>query len=189
MQRGGKAELAPRERRYTLRHECNKTHPKPDRPADTRPRVLYRVHVRNTSTPERGSWATYVTHVRTRVGMSKAELARRLGVDRGTVHRWETGQTRPEDAVVVTKFADLFGLDIDEVLTEAGLRLLDRPARTDESVPLDPDVKLIMRRLADPNVTEAEKVIIRATLQHLARIADRQDRDQDKRDDEGRAAS
>lgn len=145
-------------------------------------RALYPVHVRNTPTPQRGNWATYVTATRERVGMSKAELARRLGVDRGTVHRWESGQSRPEDATVVTAFANLFGLDTDEALTAAGLRLSARPAGSPtENAPLDPDVKIIMRRLADPNVSEPEKVIIRATLRHLAQIAEQQSRERNNR--------
>ena len=32
-----------------------------------------------------------------RRGLNKAEFGRLVGVDRGTVHRWETGQTRPDD--------------------------------------------------------------------------------------------
>lgn len=170
-----------------MRQPRRKTHPKGVRPADMHNRPLYPVHVRNTSTPGRGNWATYVTATRERVGMSKADLARRLGVDRGTVHRWEAGQNRPEDAAVVTAFADLFGLDVDEALTAAGLRLSPTPAsRPTKEVPLDPDVKLIMRRLTDPNVSEPEKATIRATLRYLADLADRQQRDEG--DGKGRAA-
>ncbi|MGC1214125.1 MAG: helix-turn-helix transcriptional regulator [Micromonospora sp.] len=141
--------------------------------------------MRNTSPAARGTWATYVTTTRERIGMSKAELARRLGVDRGTVHRWEAGTTRPEDAAVVHAFADLFGLDADEALTAAGLRLAGpKTARPAKEPPLDPDVLLIMRRLANPDVSEAEKTIIRATLRHLAQIAE-----QAERRNGGRAAS
>lgn len=132
------------------------------------------MHVRNTLPPERGNWATYVATVRERVGMSKAELARRLGIDRGTVHRWETGKNRPEDPAVVQAFAELFGLDVDEALIAAGLRLGATTVRTPTSEPpLDPDLKIIMRRLTDPNVSEAEKISIRATLRYLADIAER----------------
>ena len=165
-----------------------KTHPNAPRPADMHNRALYGVRVRNASPAPRGTWATYVTATRERVGMSKAELSRRLGVDRGTVHRWEAGQTRPEDPIVVSAFAELFGLDIDEALTAAGLRL-DRPtaAAPRREPPLDPDVLIVMRRLANPNVSEAEKVIIRATLRHLAQIAEQAER---RGDDGGnRAAS
>ncbi len=139
--------------------------------------VLYRVHVGNTPTPERGNWATYVTATREHIGMSKAELARRLEVDRGTVIRWESGKSRPEDAEVVARFAELFGLDADEALAAAGLRPNAAPtARPTRDVPLDPDLKVIMRRLTDPNVGEPEKNTIRATLRYLAQLAEQQER-------------
>ncbi|MEU4772926.1 helix-turn-helix transcriptional regulator [Micromonospora sp. NPDC023644] len=130
-----------------------------------------------TTTPERGNWATYVTRVREHVGMTKSELARRLGVDRGTVIRWESGKSRPEDAVVVTAFAELFDLDVDEALTAAGLRVSATPAaRPNRDAPLDPDLKVIMRRLTNPDVSEAEKTTIRATLRYLAQVAEQQER-------------
>lgn len=109
--------------------------------------------------------------------MSKAELARRLGVDRGTVIRWESNKSRPEDAHVVTRFAELFGLDADEALTAAGLRVAAAtPTRPARDVPLDPDLKVIMRRLTDPNVSEPEKNTIRATLRYLAQMAEQHER-------------
>lgn len=139
--------------------------------------LLYRVPVGNPATQARGAWAAYVTAVRERVGMSKSELARRLGVDRGTVHRWESETSRPEDATVVTAFAELFDLDTDEALTAAGLRVsATPPTRPTRDAPLDPDLKIIMRRLTDPGVGEAEKTSIRATLRYLAQIAEQQER-------------
>ncbi len=148
--------------------------PQPPRPADMHHRVLYRVHVRTNATPGRGAWATYVASARERVGMTKVELARRLGVDRATVGRWEAGMNRPEDADLVHRFADLFGLDVDEALAAAGLRPTTKPvARPTKEPALDPDLVVILRRLADPDVPAAEKAIIRATLQYLAGLAER----------------
>lgn len=86
--------------------------------------------------------------------MNKAELGRRLGVDRGTVHRWETGQTRPDDATVVQTFAALFGLDLDEALSAAGLRPGERP---DAPTPLDAELELVRN---DPGLTPDVKVSI-----------------------------
>lgn len=139
--------------------------------------LIYRVPVGIPASQQRGAWAAYVTATRERVGMSKAELERRLGVDRGTVIRWESEKSRPEDATVVTAFADLFGLDVDEALTAAGLRVsATPPTRPTRDVPLDPDLKIIMRRLTDPATPEAEKTSIRATLRYLAQIAAQQER-------------
>lgn len=105
--------------------------------------------------------------------MTKAELGRRLGVDRGTVHRWETNQTRPDDPNLVSAFAELFGLDVDEALDRAGLKPGTPTLSPSRDGPLDPDVKIVLRRLADPNVSDVEKATIRATLRYLADLADR----------------
>ncbi|MDG4798947.1 helix-turn-helix transcriptional regulator [Micromonospora sp. WMMD980] len=140
-----------------------------------------------TPAPQRGTWAAYVRATREHVGMSKVELARRLSVDRGTIGRWESGESRPERAPVVEAFAGLFGLDPDEALAAAGLRsgttAQTRPSR---DVPLDPDLKIIMRRLTSPDASEAEKATIRATLRYLAQVAEQQERGTQRPD---RAAS
>lgn len=107
--------------------------------------------MRNTSGPQRGNWATYARTARETAGLNKAALARRLGVDRATIHRWETGQTRPEDAGLVQAFAAIFGLDLDEVLSAAGLRPSDAaemPPALDAEIELvrnDPDLDLDMK--------------------------------------------
>lgn len=138
-------------------------------PAEIPQRVIYRVGVPASS--RRDTWATYVQAARERVGMTKTELARRLGVDRATIARWETGANRPEDADMVARFAHLFGLDLDEALAAAGLRPTARPpARPVKEPALDPDLVLLARRLADPKVSAAEKATIRATLQYLANL-------------------
>lgn len=103
--------------------------------------MLYRVHMRNTSAAERGTWATYSTAARTAAGLSKAEAARQLGVDRGTVHRWETGQNRPENAEVVQAFARVYGLDVDEVLVAAGLRPGEAPVEPTREA--DEEIELV----------------------------------------------
>ncbi|MEU4777504.1 helix-turn-helix transcriptional regulator [Micromonospora sp. NPDC023633] len=139
--------------------------------------VPYGVHVGNTATPDRGTWASLVTTTRERVGMNKSELARRLGIDRTTIIRWESGRSRPEDPAVVEAFAALFGLNADEVLVAAGLRVgTSPPGRSTSDPPLDPDMVIIMRRLTSPTASEAEKATIRATLRYLADLADRTER-------------
>lgn len=53
--------------------------------------------------------------------LGKTELARQLGIDRGTVHRWEIGRTRPEDPELVRRIAEVLRLDLDEALAAAGM--------------------------------------------------------------------
>jgi len=114
-----------------------------------------------------------VTAIRQATGISRAELARRLSVDPTTVWRWETGRQKPESPAVPLALAQMFQLDLDEALAAAGLTPNAPPARPSPPPPeLDPDVKIILQRLADPNVSAEEKTNIRAMLQYLARLAD-----------------
>lgn len=54
--------------------------------------------------------------------LSKAEFARRIGVDRGTINRWEAGQTKPTDVEILIRLSRTFRLDYDEVLAAAGFK-------------------------------------------------------------------
>ncbi|MGC1214129.1 MAG: helix-turn-helix transcriptional regulator [Micromonospora sp.] len=134
------------------------------------------------NTPAEGphqTWARYVQAIREATGLSRPAMAKRLDVSPATVWRWETGKQKPESPAVPQVIAELFGLDLDEVLTAAGLRTgAAVPRKPVPEVPLDPDVALIARRLSDPRVGEAEKTIIRATLRHLAQIAEQAERRQ-----------
>jgi transcriptional regulator with XRE-family HTH domain len=93
-------------------------------------------------------WATYIRTVREATGMGRPELARRLGVDPATVWRWEQGKQKPEQPDIPMAVANLFGLDADEVLVAAGLKVgTEPPARPEpefdaelEAVRTDPDL-------------------------------------------------
>jgi transcriptional regulator with XRE-family HTH domain len=93
-----------------------------------------------------------------------AEVAR---IGNPTIYRWRDGEwakAPSPDAVVA--FCD--ALDIDPKHAFAILW----PGKNDDAPPpepgpLDRDVELLARRLRDPNVSEAEKVSIRATIRYL----------------------
>lgn len=122
MQRGidrYEAEIRPAMR---LWRTCNDAGPHPSRPATTPLLPTYVVHVRNTPTPHRGTWATYSTNARRDAMLSISKFAQHIGVDRGTVYRWESGKTTPTDPDVVQRFATVLGVDLDEALAAAGLR-------------------------------------------------------------------
>jgi transcriptional regulator with XRE-family HTH domain len=152
-----------------MRHNRNGAGPQPSRPAGIHLATLYGVQVRNTG---RDTWAALVTDVREAANMSKVELARRLGVDRATISRWEQGLNRPEQADVVKRFADLFAIDLEDALAAAGLRPTDTPQR--EHAPMDPDVLALMRMLADPDTPEATKAQIRTMMRALLDLAEAQ---------------
>jgi transcriptional regulator with XRE-family HTH domain len=129
--------------------------------------------MRNTKASQGGNWAAYAKAAREAAHLSQSEFARRIGVDRVTVYRWETGRQKPEDGDMVRRFAEVAGTPLDESLSAAGLRPDDtRIPRTPTRDPaLDPDILVILRRLADPDTPEAEKVAIRGTLRYLAELA------------------
>lgn len=104
--------------------------------------------------------------------MTKVELARRLGVDRMTVTRWENGQNRPERGDVVQQVAELFAIDLDTALAAAGLRPATvTPIRPD---PLDPLLVQARELFEDPATPAALKEQIRTTLQTLLDLAEAQ---------------
>lgn len=155
-----------------MRHMRSAAGPQPSRPSRLYAVEPYGVHVRNTSGSERDTWATLVSTTREAAGLSKVELARRLGVDRATVSRWEQGLNRPEDAEVVQRFADLLAVDLEQALAAAGLRP-SRAPRPAEPVPTDPDVLKLYRLMADPDTPEDVKEQIRVMMRVLADMADR----------------
>lgn len=133
--------------------------------------MSYGLRMRNT---EGGTWATLVKRMRQATGMTGAELARRLDVDRATIWRWEAGRQKPESADLIKSFADIFGLDLEDTLKAAGLRPSgERPARPVQA-PMDPDVLKLLAMLADPDTPESTKHQIRAMMRVLAEMAEAQ---------------
>jgi transcriptional regulator with XRE-family HTH domain len=125
--------------------------------------------MRNTEPPERGDWATLVRTVRAAAGVSGAELARRLKVDRATIWRWETGKQRVESLALVQAFAEVFGLDLAVALAAAQMAPVD-PAQPPP--PVDADLAKLMALLADPTTPAATAEQIRQMLRALADLAD-----------------
>lgn len=137
------------------------------RPSPARPRILSHVRDREIA----AAWANYLAAARTAAGLSKTELARAAQVGRATVFRWEAGESRPEQSEIVVRVAKVLGVDLDEALAAAGLRpTAQPPTKPVKEPPLDPDLLLLASRLADPNVSVAEKATIRATIQYLANL-------------------
>lgn len=132
--------------------------------------------MRNTPASQRGGWAALVTAHREAAGLSKVELARRLGIDRGTVHRWEQGTYRPDDPDLVQRLAELFRIDLDEALAAAGLRPDDAP----RSEPIRPAVHPLLEEaqamLDDPDVADAVKAQVHVMLQAMVDLARSQPR-------------
>lgn len=58
-----------------------------------------------------------ILRLRSQKGLSQLELAEQLGVSRQSVSKWETGQSVP-DLDKLIKLADLFGVNVDELVRE-----------------------------------------------------------------------
>ena len=178
VQRWSAAETRHREagrksRREGLRHPRNAAGPQPPGPGKRPVPPPYGVHMRNTSGPARGNWATYARVARESGLLSKAELARRLNVDRGTIHRWETGTNRPESPDMVAAFAQVLGLDVDEALAAAGLRPgVEPPAEPTRE--RDEEVELIIAAPVDDRMKQ----------RMLERLFEQRERDKQRRIEE-----
>lgn len=104
----------------TERQRCRMTGTQPSRPADTRPAVVYGLHVRNTSGSGSDTWASLVKSHRDLLSMTQKQLAELAGVGRETVWRWETGKYRPEDVETVVLVANALHIDQDRAMRAAG---------------------------------------------------------------------
>ncbi|RKR88525.1 helix-turn-helix protein [Micromonospora pisi] len=97
------------------------------------------------------------------------EVSRRTGVSRQTINRWVRGEWASDpEAERVVAFCEGLGLN---PTTAFGVLGWDRATSTrtaPPTPPMDPDVEALLRRLVDPNVSEAEKFHIRETIRYLA---------------------
>jgi transcriptional regulator with XRE-family HTH domain len=141
-------------------------------PAGIRPEDgTYRDRVRDT--PGRcQAFATFVREAladaRSTRGWNGSEVARRTGLSRQTINRWLRGEwtSDPEPARVVA-FCEALGI---APTLAFGILGWDRSAaaRPAPPPPMDPDVEALLRRLVDPNVSDAEKYHMRETIRYLA---------------------
>lgn len=101
-------------------------------------------------------------------GMTDDDIAQATGVGASTFHRWQRGHfVRAPGLDRVRAFC--VGLDIPARSALLALGLEDgRDDPAPEPV-VDPDVRAVLRRLADPSVSDEDKTAIRAVLRMLAR--------------------
>jgi transcriptional regulator with XRE-family HTH domain len=102
---------------------------------------------------------------RTARAWNGSEVARRTGVSRQTINRWVRGdwQSAPEPERVVA-FCDGLGLDPTDAFT-----ILDWGRPAPPAAPeLDPDIAALLRRWADPALSDEERFHIRETVRYLA---------------------
>lgn len=100
---------------------------------------------------------------------SGTEVSRRTGVSRQTINRWVRGDWASDpEAERVVAFCEGLGLNPAAAFGALGW---DRatPSRPMPTPSVgDPDVEALLRRLVDPNISDAEKFHIRETIRYLA---------------------
>lgn len=139
----------------------NEACPQHSRPAQIPTGMSYGLRVRNTSEDPRSAWAAFARAAREQQRVSQSELARRLDVERSTIWRWETGKQRPESIDIVTKFAEVLNIELDEALAAAGLKPGATPPREPSREP-DEEIDLVMTdpRLSDDMKQRIVKLIL-----------------------------
>lgn len=105
-------------------------------------------------------------------GWSIPRIATDSGISNATIYRWRDGTgTRSPLPEQVVAFCDALGIPPAVPFAILWPGRDDKPAEP-EPLPADPDIERqmreLLRRIADPNVAEAEKLTIRATIRHLA---------------------
>lgn len=97
------------------------------------------------------------------------EVARRTGVSRQTINRWLRGEwvSDPEPDRVIA-FCEGLGLQPTVAFAVLGWDRTAAPRPEETIPPMDPDVAALLRRLVDPQVSDAEKFHIRETIRYLA---------------------
>lgn len=110
-------------------------------------------------------------------GMTDREIARASRVATSTFHRWRMGETKGLPKLPqVRAFCDATGASIEEAMRVLGMTDTE-PVPTPEQ-PMPRDVRILLRRLADPNTPADEATFYRMTLQMLAARAVAAERDE-----------
>lgn len=100
---------------------------------------------------------------------SGSEVARRTGVSRQTINRWVRGDwTSDPEAERVVAFCAGLGIAPTVAFGLLGWAEHTPGRHAPAPPPMDPDVEALLRRLVDPNVSDAEKFHIRETIRYLA---------------------
>lgn len=118
----------------------NRARPQQRTDATRRPPARYRVRVRNTGPGKSAALVAFLEAQLKTYSWSKAELARRLGVERSTITRWMSGNIHSIQPEHVQRIAEVFAADYDELLQLAGIRTgegLDVAARPPRAYPAE----------------------------------------------------
>jgi len=133
----------------------------------------YRHQVTETANARKIAFATFVrralAEARATRAWSGTEVSRRTGVSRQTINRWVRGDWASDpEAERVVAFCEGLGLSPATAFAALGWERTTTPRSAPTPPPMDPDVEALLRRLVDPDVSDAEKFHIRETIRYLA---------------------
>jgi transcriptional regulator with XRE-family HTH domain len=164
-------------RRHAGRHGARPGQAHPwhwTRPLDSPPAGgTYRDAVATAPGVDRARFARFVARALDNAhdrGMTDKDIAAATGIGTSTFHRWQRGEFATAPAVdKVKRFCLGLGESVDDAMTALGVR--GGAPRGGPEPPLPPEVKVILRALADPNVPDQDKLVIREMLRMLANQA------------------
>ncbi|WP_415857525.1 helix-turn-helix domain-containing protein [Salinispora arenicola] len=104
--------------------------------------------------------------------MTDKDIAKATGIGPSTFHRWRRGEGRELPEIEKVR-AFCAGLGISPAGALAALGLDPSRDNPEPEPPLPPEVRRILRTLADPNVPDADKLVLQEMLKMLADRADR----------------
>lgn len=134
-----------------------------------------------TPDARRANFAAFVhralAHAKAARGWSIPQVAKESGVGDSTIYRWRDGDwTRSPYADQVAAFCDALDIPVTVAFEILWPGKSSRPRAT-APMPSDPDLEVLARRLADPNVPDQEKYLIREVIRGLAARPERPGRE------------
>ncbi len=75
-----------------------------------------------------GEFKQVLKQLRERAGLNQAELAKRLGVDQGSVSRWENGRSEPSISMAVP-LATALGVPVEALIGEPPAKPARKPKK------------------------------------------------------------
>jgi hypothetical protein len=116
--------------------------------------------------------------------MTDKQIYKISGVSSSTFHRWRLGQGQELPQISkVRAFCEAVDASVEDAMKALGMS--DSGPEPTPEPPLPRDVRIILRRLADPNTPDSEADFIRMTLQMLAARANVTARAEDRARDAG----
>jgi DNA-binding transcriptional regulator YdaS (Cro superfamily) len=122
---------------------------------------------------DRDAWAELMAAlIESETRGKKAAFSRLIGVNTRTLDRWLAREVDVSEESVrsVARATNRPAMDL---LIKVGYYRQDEVPGAASGEHMDPDVLIILRRLADPNTPEAERTTIREMLSYLASLAER----------------